>query len=399
MDKKKKTLDDIFNEEDEFGLLEIKPKAVVARNEDERLVASFQEILDFYEKNGRVPQQGGGVQEHQLFSRLKSIQDSAEKGEILRGYDRFKLLDVEKKKNESLDDILEDDELDLLADDTEGLFDFKHIKKPDERAATDFVAKRKPSKDFAQYEPVFKAVQNDLKNSKRQLIEFKQGNLREGAFYVHNGVLFYLEKINITQKEHYREDGTRVREDGRTRCIFENGTESNMLKRSVEKILYANGKAVSENADTVAESVVENFNNITKDDTQTGFIYILKSKSEKQAIKSIENLYKIGYSTTSVEERIKKAHQEPTYLMADVSIVTTYKCYNLNAQKFEQLIHNFFSQSCLNIDVFDSEGKRYTPREWFIAPLAIIDEAIQLIIKGEIMDYRYDELNEGIIKK
>ena len=85
--------------------------------------------------------------------------------------------------------------------------------------------------------------------------------------------------------------------------------------------------------------------------------------------------------------------------MADVSIVTTYKCYNLNAQKFEQLIHNFFSQSCLNIDVFDSEGKRYTPREWFIAPLAIIDEAIQLIITGEIMGYWYDELNEGIIKK
>lgn len=33
-------------------------------------------------------------------------------------------------------------------------------------------------------------------------------------YYVHNGVLFLLEKIQITKKEHYKEDGTRVREDG-----------------------------------------------------------------------------------------------------------------------------------------------------------------------------------------
>ena len=99
------------------------------------------------------------------------------------------------------------------------------------------------------------------------------GNLREGAYYVHNGVLFLLEEIQITKKEHYREDGTRVREDGRTRCIFENGTVSNMLKRSVEKILYANGQVVSENIEKVNEKFIEKFSNITDEDEEAGFIY------------------------------------------------------------------------------------------------------------------------------
>lgn len=394
----KKTLQDIFDEADELGLLDIKPKTTPTRNEDERLVASFEEINDFYEKNKREPKQGGGIQEHTLYSRLKSIREHAQKAEILRGSDRFGLLKTVQKKIETFEDILADDELDLLADDTEGLFEFKHIKKPEDRAATDFVAKRKPCKDFEQYESVFKGVQKDLKNNKRQLVEFKLGNLREGAFYVHNGVLFYLEKINITQKEHYREDGTRVRTDGRTRCIFENGTESNMLKRSVEKLLYANGKVVSENADTVAGLLVNNVNNITDKDKAAGFIYILQSKSEKQAIKTIENLYKIGYSTTPVEERIKNADKEPTYLMAQVRIVTTYKCYNMNLQKLEQLVHHFFGNVCLNIDVFDDAGKRYAPREWFIAPFDIIDKAIALIVSGDILDYRYDDANEKIVK-
>jgi hypothetical protein len=397
-EEKKITLQDIFDD-DTFGLLDVKPTASPARNEDERLVASFQDILAFYEAHQREPKQGGGVEEHKLLSRLKSIRESPEKVEILRGYDKFKLFDVDIKKIESLDDIFDDDSLGLFDDDSEGLFDFKHIKKPEERAATDFVAKRKPCKDFAQYEALFQSVQQDLKQGKRQLVEFKQQNLREGAFYVHNGILFLLEQINITQKEHYREDGTRVRADGRTRCIFENGTQSNMLKRSVEKILYANGQVVSENEDTVAEDFKNALNNITPDDKETGFIYVLASKSQKADIKSLQNLYKIGYSTVNVEERIKNAAHEPTYLMADVQIVMTYKCYNMNPQKFEQLIHMFFGEVCLNVEVMDDDGKRYMPREWFIAPLPVIETAVELLISGDILDYRYDSNDSVILEK
>jgi len=395
MDKVKKLLD-LF-ENDPLGLLNIKPSASPARNEEERLVASFLEINSFYGSNNREPEQGGGIQEHQLFSRLRSLRENPVKVELLKPYDNFDLLNLEVKQITSLDDIFNDDLLNLLESDSEGLFDFKHIKQIDERASADFVARRKPCKDFEKYESLFKNVQLDLANGKRKLVDFKQDNLREGAYYVHNGILFLVEKINIDTKEHYKPDGTRVREDGRTRCIFENGTESNMLKRSVEKILYANGKAVSENADQVNESFIEQFGNVTDEDQEAGYIYILKSKSEKPEIKSIQHLYKIGFSKITVEERIKNAKIEPTYLMADVRIVMAYKCYNMNPQKFEQLIHNFFGSACLNVDVFDGQGKRFTPREWFIAPLSVIEQAVHLIISGEVVKFKYDTDSEGVV--
>lgn len=385
----KKSLQDIFDD-DPFGLLNVKPATSPARNEDERLVASFQEINDFYEKNGRAPVPNGGVLEHKLHTRLQSILHNPTKTEMLAKYDRYGLLRHIQKPIESLDDILNDDFPELLNDDTEGLFDFVHVKRDDDRASADFIARRKPCKDFQNYEALFKTVQKDLAENKRELIDFKLGNLREGAYYIHNGVLFLVEKIDITKKEHYKPDGTRVREDGRTRCIFENGTESNMLKRSIEKLLYANGRVVTENVERVNNRFIENFSQITEEDQEAGYIYILKSRSDNPKIKSINNLYKIGYCKTSVEERIKNAKQEPTYLMADVRIVMAYKCFNMNPQKLELLLHNFFGKSCLNIDIFDNEGNRHTPREWFIAPLGIIEQAVHLIMSGEIVGKKYD---------
>ncbi|MGB6129474.1 MAG: GIY-YIG nuclease family protein, partial [Psychrilyobacter sp.] len=119
--------------------------------------------------------------------------------------------------------------------------------------------------------------------------------------------------------------------------------------------------------------------------------YVLTSKSTDERIASIDNLFKIGYSKNEVENRIKNAENEPTYLMAPVSIVTSWKCYNMNPQKLEQLLHVFFGTTCLNIDVIDNTGKRCTPREWFIVPLKVIEQAIELIISGEIIKYRYDK--------
>jgi hypothetical protein len=391
-------LDEIFSN-DPFGILNIKPVSSGTRNEEERLLASFQPILDFYEKNNREPQQASeDVQEYQLSSRLNSIRENPSKIEILKKYDTHGLFTTKKKEINAIDDIFNDDSWALIEDDTLGLFDFKHIDAPDkDRAESDFVARRKPCKDFIKYEQLLKDVQHDLKTGKRKLVDFKQGNLREGTYYIHNGVLFLLEKINISFKEHYREDGTRVREDGRTRCIFENGTESNMLKRSVEKILYANGKVVTENADDVAENLIIKANNITDRDQAFGYIYVLKSKSDRPEISSIQNLYKIGYSKVTVEERTKNAKEEPTYLMADVGVLQTYKCYNMNPQKLEQLLHKFFGEACLNIDIFDKNGIRHTPREWFIAPLSIIEEAIEMILTGDIVRYQYSFSKQQII--
>ena len=394
-----KLLNEIFDS-DELGLLNIKPSSSPVRNEDERLVASFSEINLFYERNNREPEyEEDDVFELQLYSRLKSIRENSIKSEMLKEHDIYGLLNNSSKPITSLEDIFNDDSLGLLNDDDTGLFDLKNVQKFKDRESTDFVARRRPCKDFHLFESKFKEVQSDIKNGKRTIVDFKIDNLREGTYYIHNGVLFFVEKIEITKKDHYKEDGTRVREDGRTRCIFENGTESNMLKRSVEKILYVNGKVVSHNKERANEEFLEKFSDVNEEDQAAGHIYILRSKSEKQEIKEINNLFKIGFSKSSVEERIKNANQEPTYLMADVRIVMAYQCYNMNPQKLEQLLHGFFGKSCLNIDVFDKNGNRHTPREWFIAPLNVIEEAIQYIIAGSIIHYRYDEVNEEIIEK
>ena len=170
-----------------------------------------------------------------------------------------------------------------------------------------------------------------------------------------------------------------------------------MLFRSLVQRLYENGHAVTENIKKTEEALLKNFNVITEEDKKTGFIYVLKSLSENTKIKSLENLYKIGFSTIPVETRIEKAHEDPTFLMAPVRIITSFECYNLNPQKMELLLHNFFGSSCLNIDIFDQENKRYTPREWFIAPLPIIEKAVQLIISGGIINYRYDADKQEIL--
>ena len=172
-----------------------------------------------------------------------------------------------------------------------------------------------------------------------------------------------------------------------------------MLYRSAIRALYDNGKIITENVDKVIEEFTETFSGITNEDKETGHIYVLTSQSEKEDIASLENLYKIGYSSTSVQERIKNAENEPTYLMAPVKIESSWMCYNMNAQKFESLIHRFFGHTCLEIDVFDKNGIRHTPREWFIAPLKAIEQAVTLLDSGEIINYRYDKENEVIVKK
>lgn len=393
---KDKILDDIFGD-DPFDILNVKPKASGSRNPDERLLTSFNEINDFYSENGKEPQPSPtNIAEFQLYSRLKSLRENEEKMFVLEPEDKYGLLQVKQKQINDIDDIFNDEDFNLL-DDDEGLFDFNHTPKDYERASADFVARRKPCKDFDKYEMLFKEVHKDLIEGKRKLVDFREDNLRQGDFYVHNGVLMLLENINITQTEKSLPE-KRLRKDGRTRCIFENGTESNMLYRSAAKILYSNGKVVTENADQVNENFINTFSNITEEDQEAGYIYVLSSKSEDQKIRSIENLFKIGYSKTEVQERIKNAIKEPTYLMAPVKVITIWKCYNMNPQKLEQLLHNFFGSACLNIDVFDENKKRYTPREWFIAPLDIIEKAIEMIISGEIVKYKFDSTRQIIYK-
>ena len=373
-------------EDDDLGLLNVKPKQSAVATADERLITSFTQINQFVSENGKEPQSGNGIQEHQLYARLKGIRDSVEKMEALANLDEHGLLNVERKEISSIDDIFEDDDLGILGSEAESIFTLKHVSK--ETTMPDYVASRKPCKDFDTFELKFIQCQADLASNKRKLWPFKnEQQIQKGYFFVLKGVLLYIAEVGDFEK------GSNGKKNARLRCIFENGTESDMLLRSLAAELYKDGRRVTEHEDRL----LDGFSNITEEDEETGYIYVLRSLSGKPEVQSIEHLYKIGYSTVPVEQRIKNAENEPTYLMASVHIVEAYQCYNMNPQKLEQLLHNFFGSSCLNIDIFDGDGKRHTPREWFIAPLDIIEQAIHFVLNGDIVNYRYDPDKQEII--
>lgn len=402
--KKYSSLDEIFSDE-EFHLIEEKKKVSTSSNPDDRLLASFQQINDFHAKYGKAPEANiSNVSEYQLYSRLKSLREDPKKAEMLQSEDIYDLLFdsslsmVEepgatyyrkpKKEIKSISDILDDD-LDILGDD-EGLFDFKHTPKV--TSMPDYIGSRKVCYDFELFEPILKGCQLDLKEGKRRIKDFKnEQQIDVGYFFVLNGILLYV--ADVEEKKVDKSGKT----NARLRCVFENGTESDMLLRSLSAELYKNGRRITENHEKINEQFQRSLGALNKEDQESGFIYVLKSLNPDPKISSIDNLYKIGYSTIAVEDRIKNAIKEPTYLMAEVNYVAGWKCYNMNTQKFEQLIHNFFGASCLNVDIFDENGKRYTPREWFIAPYEVIEQVIGLIISGQVVKYRYDAEEERVV--
>jgi hypothetical protein len=129
---------------------------------------------------------------------------------------------------------------------------------------------------------------------------------------------------------------------------------------------------------------------VNEEDLQTGWIYVLKSKSTNAELSSIQNLFKIGFASNSVDDRIKNAKNEATYLFADVKKIATYKVYNRNADKLESLLHRFFANACLDIEFENENGQRINPREWFVVPFEVIEESIKLILNESIVNYEYD---------
>lgn len=372
-------------EDDDLGLLNVKSKQSAAATADERLISSFTQINKFFSENGREPESGRGIQEHQLYARLNGIRENVEKMEALANLDEHGLLNVHRKEISSIDDIFDDDDLGILGNEAESIFTLKHVSK--ETTMPDYVASRNPCKNFETFEAIFIQCQADLTAGKRKLWPFKnEQQIQKGYFFVLKGVLLYVADVGEVEKNNGKKNA-------RLRCVFENETESDMLLRSLAAELYKDGRRVTEHED----HLLDGFSNITDEDEETGYIYVLRSLSSKPEIQEVENLYKIGFSTVPVEHRIKNAEKEPTYLMAPVHIVETYQCYNMNPQKLEQMLHMFFGSSCLNIDVFDQNGQRHTPREWFIAPLDIIEQTIHFVMNGDIVNYRYDPNQQTIV--
>ena len=397
------TIDDIFNDDD-FGLLNSKTQSSSVKSADDRLIDSFEEINAFIDKNNREPN-ASSMSEYGLQARLKTFRQDETKKKILQFYDRHHLLGHIEMEKLTIDDILNDEnDLGLLDTDKDlSIFKYKHVTNPEKRAEADFIAQRKrmKEKDFKPYEILFQKVHQEIKEGKRKIKPFQniEKNLHVGDFYIIDGVLLYLESAEIETKEIGLKSGSRVRKDGRTKTIFENGTCSNMLFRSLGKQIQKNGKHITNTDNYVERELFINAGLVKEEDVKTGWVYILKSLSTNPEIAGIKDLYKIGFSTAPIDERIKNAKNEATYLFADVRKVASYGCYNRNADKLEQLLHRFFAAACLNIDLFDEKGRRINPREWFVVPLNVIEEAIRLILNESIMDYIYDVENKMIKKR
>ena len=379
---------------DDLGLTKPNPKRTPQTTEEERLLEGFQDLVRFVETKGSAPVElGAGMDERLLFTRLNAIRKNPAQCARLLPFDEYGLLKgetaepvKEAPKPSTIDDILNDPLLDSLEADAPDIFTIKHIPLAKDVEVPDYVAQRKPCKDFAVFEGQFQDCQKELKAEKRRMLPFaNEQQIEVGKFYVLRGILLLVTEV-----------GERVEKNGkwnaRLRCIFENGTESDMLLRSLASELYKDGRRVTELDENALSGML-----VTDGDIAAGFIYVLRSLSEHPDIKGIPNLYKIGLARRSIEGRIQNAENEPTYLMAPVALVSTFQCYNVNLPKLENLLHRFFDHAAAKVQVADAQGRYHSPKEWFSVPIGSIETAVRLLISGEIVNYRYDSSYDQIL--
>lgn len=392
MMNKKDKLNEIFAT-DEFNLLNIESFTQEDfKEEDQRLIDSFQEISNFYEKHKRPPGMEEVI-EFKLYSRLESIRKDPSKVRLLLPYDFYNLLNNGNTKSVEPIEIINNDPYNILNIDDEDsdILEMKNVSKSN-RISPEYLSRRKICQDFEDYEPIFNKIHLDLKSRKRKLTKFDPNSLAEGSFYVLNGVLLLVEKLNLQENSLEFSSGNRNRLDGKTRCIFDNETESDMLFRSLVKALQIDGFGVSHLIENSTDMSIE------ENDEENGFIYILKSKSMVESIRKLTNLYKIGYSNGDVTQRIRNAKNEPTYLMADVQLITSFRCFNLNPITLESKLHAFFDEVRLDIEIYDLNENIHRPREWFQVPLEVIEEAVDLIVNKNIDDFYFESRLQQIIR-
>ncbi|UUV23645.1 MULTISPECIES: GIY-YIG nuclease family protein [Lysinibacillus] len=335
-------------------------------------VEKFIEIVNFVKENEREPYKTlEDLIERKLASRLQGIRKDSERKKYLKPYDEVGLLDQEIEdipKIESVEDILNNASsglLDTLSSKGDSIFDVSSLPKT--TTMPDYIAKRKKVKNFSPYEPLFKQCHLELTEGKRVIKPFKNGqDIHPNSFYLLKGVLVYVEQVGELKK-------VKGSLNARLRCIFENGTESDMLLRSLAAELYKHGRRITENEEHLLDEL-ENAN------ISSGHIYVLKSLSNDPQIKGIKNLYKIGYTKGSVEKRISNAENESTFLYAPVGIVAVYEVFNMSGSKFETALHHVLAHKNLDVSILGVNGKMIVPKEWFVISLEELQEAINQIV-------------------
>lgn len=383
-----------FTEDDDALLaelgVEVEVKKQLSRTpREERIIAGFEEILQFAKEHGRPPQHG---EDREIFERLYAvrldrIRDLQECRDLLAPLDEQGLLaDTSSALPASEPDDLDDDA--LLAElgvevARSPLTELKHVRSTAEKKAADEVANREKCEDFAKFKPLFEQVQKELDSGLRETRPFEmKAEIEKGRFFIVSGQKAYVADKGETITN---EQG---RTDARLRVIFDNGTESNMLMRSLQRALNKDdaGRRITD------PSAGPLFSDQTLDgDEASGIIYVLRSKSDHPLVTANRELvHKIGVTNMSVDKRIAGAHLQPTFLMANVEVVATYELYNINRSKLENLIHRIFEPARLEIEIMDRFGRPVVPREWFLVPLFAINDAVDKIRDGTITSYRYD---------
>jgi len=363
---------------------------------DERITAGFEEIQCFVEQHGRLPEHGeeNDIFERLYATRLDQIRKQKESVELLQELDHQGLLDASYQEAEPLVDELNDEE--LLAQlgvpsPSEGdVTHLQHVKPRAEVRAAEEIANCTRCEDFEKFKPIFEAVQKELESGARETKPFQDyAEVREGDLFILSGQkVFVAEMDEIFIAEHGRPDA-------RMRVVYDNGTESDLLMRSLQRAL---------NKDSAGRRIVDNspgplFSGVMDgDDLASGTIYVLRSKSDHPIIsKNRDVVHKIGVTSGSVQKRIANAKLDPTFLMADVEVVATYTLYNINRSKLENLIHKFFNSARLDIEINDRFGHPVIPQEWFLVPRFLIDEVVEKIKDGTIGEYIYDTESASLV--
>ena len=377
-------------------------KAVQYSPREERIIAGFKEIQKFVEEHGRLPEHGEDkdIFERLYAVRLEQIRKQEECKNLLKDLDHQNLLDGENKPDADIPDDIDDEELltQLGVDENEegSITNLKHVKPRAEKKAAEEIANRTRCEEFGNFKPLFEAVKRDIDTGFRKTIRFRKDagftktSLKKAQFIIVGGQISYIAEIGETFKAPNGE------EDARLRVIYANGTESNILLRSLIRAMY---KDETSRFITDSDSGPLFSGENSEDDQESGIIYVLRSLSDHPIIKERQNIiHKIGVTGGAVEKRIANAKSDPTFLMADVEIVATYKLANINRAKLENVIHRFFSAAKLEIEIKDRFGKPVKAREWFLVPVFIIDEMVEKIKDGTVGDFYYDPASAELKK-
>lgn len=372
---------------DTDGLLEM-PEKPLPVTEVDRLRRAFQEINEFVAAQGREPDpETMNISERKLGARLVGIRASKSKIDELRDIDSHDLL-ATSDAPATVDDLLRGDVLDVLGD-AGGIFDTSALPKRDKPMESERELRHR-CEEFEKFEPLFKQKHAELADGTYAMTKFMGAQtVVPGAFFILKGVMAFIAEVGESEMKNLKHKDQRKQ---RLRVIFENGTESAMYRQSFAgRMGEQGGFAITRtgfSADEIGDA-----------DIQTGWIYVLRSKSDHPNIRGLKDLHKIGFTTTSVDQRIRGAEKSPTYLMAPVEKVASYRMYNLRPSALEHLLHRIFSAVRLDAAIVDEVGGQVSANEWFLVPLDVINKAIDLIESGEIVHYAYDPSQQKLVKR